>query len=431
MDDVEVAGRGRRCRRARRRRHAGPPRRAHAARRAAAGAVAPPAGHGDQHPLDGAAAGAGASRRRSSPAASTPTCGSGSARPSPAPPRAAPMPSATRAASRRPWSARRARHGAAGLARGGAAPPRRARCRPSGSSSARQLVAVDNGPDGVRRDGARPTRPVSARVRRPLPRRRRRRAQPGPRACSASTMHDRDGAHGGVQVVFRARCGPARRPPLRAVRRRRRRGAGPVPARRPGRSLGLRPAAAGRRRACPRPRSTRARRGDPAGRRRRRSRPPRRAHRAVPLPGQLAERFRVGRDLPRRRRRPSDHATRRHRHEHRAAERLRHRLEAGLGAAGLGRRRSAGHLRVRAPRGRRAQPRSAPPTRTAAAGRVLDELAVDLGGRLAHAWLPSTGPGYPRSTSSDPAGRCSPDRGGPGRAGTVAGTGDDPCASMR
>ena len=60
---------------------------------------------------------------------------------------------------------------------------------------------------------------------------------------------------------------------------------------------------------------------------------------------------------------------------------------------------------------------------------VLDELAVDLGGRLAHAWLPSTGtrrstldllgPGWTLFTGPHV---------GRGRAGAVPGSGDGPCA---
>ena len=82
----------------------------------------------------------------------------------------------------------------------------------------------------------------------------------------------------------------------------------------------------------------------------------------------LAERFRDGAGVPRRRRRAPDHPTRRHRHEHRHPERPRPGLEARLGAARLGRSRSC-WTPTRPSAGR--WPRTtwpARPTRTAAPG---------------------------------------------------------------
>ena len=106
-------------------------------------------------------------------------------------------------------------------------------------------------------------------------------------------------------------------------------------------------------------------------------------------------RGRAGRALPRaqrvpdRRRRPPAHPARRDRDEHRDPRRLRPRLEARVGAARLGRRGAARQLRGRAPPGGRAQrrPRSADPNGSDARRR-REELHVDLGGRIAHAWLP-------------------------------------------
>jgi 2-polyprenyl-6-methoxyphenol hydroxylase-like FAD-dependent oxidoreductase len=111
-------------------------------------------------------------------------------------------------------------------------------------------------------------------------------------------------------------------------------------------------------------------------------------------PGELAERFGVGRTFL-----VGDAA---HRvtpaaggHEHRHPERLRPGLEAGLGAARLGspdlldtyeaERRVVAEHNLR---------RSTDPDGSRRP--VVDELAVDLGGRLAHAWLLS--PSVHRST---------------------------------
>ena len=198
--------------------------------------------------------------------------------------------------------------------------------------------------------------------------------------------------------------------PLRPLRRHHPGGAGAVPARPVRRPLGLRPGC--RPTTSGSPASTRGRLAtrsavgagvadlDP------------RIERIGPFlsPGEIADRFRVGRVVPGRRRRAPGHATRRHRHEHRPAERPRPRLEAGLGAAGLGRARRCS-TPTRPSGGVVAEHNVARSTDPDGSRRpVLDELESTSAAASPTPGCPRRPGGSRRSTSSGPGGRCSPDR---------------------
>ena len=298
----------------------------------------------------------------------------------------------------------RARVRAAGPPRAGAAAPPRASLPAARVELGTEVVGVENGPDGVGaelRDAAGGERAWStpatssrptARTARSAPRARHRDARAGPprhrsRRCSARRCGSSSATHRyGLYAITHPEA------------------EGHLPAGGPGRPLAVRclwePDGA-----PPRTREAMARA----------------AHRAAPAAGleprierigafsfaaQLADRFRQGERVPRRRRGAPGDAAGRHRDEHRHPRRLRPRLEARLGPARLGRAGAARLLRGRAPPGGRAQRRGRP-TRTVAAAAPSEELRVDLGGRIAHVWLPRRGQGS-TSTCSAPGSRSSP-----------------------
>ncbi len=282
------------------------------------------------------------------------------------------------------------------------------RCRRHDSSWAPQLVAVDEA-----RRGARSTletgRATCARVR----------AQYLLAADGAHSpirgmlgveMREWEGAYGGVQVVFRAPLAAARRAfGTRCTSSRRRTAPGVfLPAGRGDRWV-YGPAGRGRRARPdldPRDSPTRSRRVRVSPT----SIPRSSACRPVPFAWTAGGAVPRRADVPRRRRRPSCDATRRHRDEHRPAERLRPRLEAGLGGAAAGRRRSCWTPTRRSAGWSPSTTSPARPIRTAAA------VAVRRRARASTWAAVSRTPGFrrrparsPRSISSDPDGRCSPD----------------------
>ena len=135
--------------------------------------------------------------------------------------------------------------------------------------------------------------------------------------------------------------------------------------------------------------------------------PAHRADRGLPSPGQIADRFRLGAGSSSVMPPTASRHARRHRHEHRDPGR---RYDLGWKLAWVVPRLGGPHAcstPTRAERRVVAEHNLARSTDPDGSRRpVLDELHVDLGGRVTHAWLPSAGGRRRPSISSVPVGRC-------------------------
>ncbi len=323
----------------------------------------------------------------------------------------------------------RAGHGAAGLARGGAAPVTSSPCRRFASSRhaarRRRRRARRGARDVAGRDGRHRARIAPATSSAPT--------APTARsaACSASRCTSARARYGGVQVVFRAPLwDAARRPPVRVVLRDDAGRARPVPPGRSRRPLGVRAGGAVRASADAPSSTTRGSSRRSARGRRRRPRSAHRAHRAVPLAGP------AGRAVPRGRTFLVGDAA--HRVTPRGGTGMNTALQSGydlgwklaMGAAGLGRPDLLDTLRERSV-GSSPSTTSLRSTDPNGSRRpVVDELSVDLGGRVAHAWLPAaSGHGLHARSRSDRAGRSSP--GPTGTPGTLPARRQDAPVTVR